>query len=107
MDLVAAAGLLLLSAALAVSKGAPDKGVTLTVVAVALLWRTRATLGALADVSIGALLGNILSADVEQCGVVLPAVMLMAFSVAAQLRGACGAGRGCPAPGCNGRSVGR
>jgi len=35
-------------------------------------------------VSIGALLGNLLSADVAQCGVVLPAVMLMAFAVAAR-----------------------
>lgn len=84
VDLVAAVGLLLLSVALAVSKGAPDKGVTLAVVAVALLWRTRAPLGALAGVSIGASLGNVLSADVAQCGVVLPAVMLMAFSVAAR-----------------------
>jgi len=84
VDLVAAVGLLLLSVALAVSKDAPEKGVTLTVVAVALLWRTRATLGALAGVSIGALLGNLLSGDVAQCGVVLPAVMLMAFAVAAR-----------------------
>lgn len=84
VDLVAAVGLLLLSIALAVSNGAPDKGVTLTVVAVALLWRTRAILGALAGVSIGALLGNLLSGDVVQCGVVLPAVMLMAFAVAAR-----------------------
>lgn len=35
VDLVAAVGLLLLSVALAVSKDAPEKGVTLTVVAVA------------------------------------------------------------------------
>lgn len=49
-----------------------------------MLWRTRATLGALAGVSIGALLGNLLSGDVAQCGVVLPAVMLMAFAVAAR-----------------------
>lgn len=84
-DLIAASGLFALAVAFATStNGGALKGVTLTMVAAALLWRTRAPLRALSGVAVGALLGNLLTPDLVQCFAVLPALMLVSFSVAAR-----------------------
>lgn len=89
-DLLPATGLLVLAVLMAVSKGSPSKGATLTIVAIAVLWRTRSPLLALGGVAVGALLGNLLTPDVVQCGVVLPALMLVGFSVGVHTGGRAG-----------------